>query len=174
MISSSVFQTVDECPGREDQCALLCATASGMCLALNGFFIDGTPCVGGGFCQNGSCSGSSVAGMIDFYFRTRPEIAITVTVLIGLLVLSMCVCGVRCCCNFARRKQYSSSSGGAQKSGSRRNEREYSQTDLIGGPETRPYDLSSYYGDHPYGGEDRNSIPLERLGKEPSFRGVVL
>ncbi|KAJ3078816.1 hypothetical protein HK102_004222, partial [Quaeritorhiza haematococci] len=75
---ASIITTVAQCKGRETDCELYCQDESGLCLKLNGFFLDGTPCGFGGSCRNGNCRDSNVLGAVVDWFKSNPQIAIPV------------------------------------------------------------------------------------------------
>jgi hypothetical protein len=58
--TSGFINTVRACKSFFADCALSCETPQGICYRLNGDFLDGTPCSGGGTCQLGKCEGSNI------------------------------------------------------------------------------------------------------------------
>ncbi|KAJ3388040.1 hypothetical protein HDU92_001648 [Lobulomyces angularis] len=88
-LGTSGFKTVGPCPGQDDACSLLCATSKGVCLMVNGNFIDGTPCSGGGFCKNGACIGGNFIDQSMDYFKTQPTLAYPIAIAIGLVALAI-------------------------------------------------------------------------------------
>ena len=60
---SGVVVTTGACPAYAFSCALNCQNSAGQCYALNGNFLDGTPCAGVGRCKKGSCDGTNICSM---------------------------------------------------------------------------------------------------------------
>ncbi|KAI1179762.1 zinc metalloprotease mde10 [Nemania sp. FL0916] len=88
----------------ENTCMVRCKSPSlpsGSCDGIQQYFLDGTPCEGGGHCDNGKCTGSSAWDKIMLFYRDNKEIAIPVTVVVGGLIL-LAIAG--CCCSFFKRK----------------------------------------------------------------------
>lgn len=54
-----------DCPAYAFSCALNCQDSTGTCYALNGNFVDGTPCGGVGRCLKGSCDGTNISNYIN-------------------------------------------------------------------------------------------------------------
>jgi hypothetical protein len=78
-------------------CLLSCSSPQfgpDMCVALNQNFLDGTPCEGGGKCNNGQCQGSSVANEIGQWINDNKNIFIPVVSVVGGLILI----ALLCCC----------------------------------------------------------------------------
>ncbi|KAF2651959.1 ADAM 8 precursor [Lophiostoma macrostomum CBS 122681] len=86
-------------------CMLTCASpefGANTCYSLQQNFLDGTPCVGGGSCQNGQCTGSSVAKEVKSWIDDHKTLVIGIASAIGgLLVLSILGC---CWRSYKRRK----------------------------------------------------------------------
>jgi hypothetical protein len=56
----------------DSSCLLSCSSQSlgpNTCLLLQQNYVDGTPCSGGGKCENGSCEGGSVGGAISSWVQ---------------------------------------------------------------------------------------------------------
>lgn len=64
------------------------------------FFLDGTPCQGGGKCSNGQCEGSNFANEVGSWINDNKTIFIPVVSVVGSLILLSIIC---CCWN--RRKR---------------------------------------------------------------------
>lgn len=92
-------------PCDEISCSLQCTTTAGVCLQLNGNFIDGTPCAGGGACRGGQCTGSSILGLLSYYFQSQPQLAYPVAIGLALLLLSIIWCCVSRCVQSVREKR---------------------------------------------------------------------
>ncbi|KAF4955573.1 hypothetical protein FSARC_11821 [Fusarium sarcochroum] len=77
-----------------NSCLLSCqASDEGFCTQRNQNFLDGTPCGGGGHCDNGNCEGASTWKEIENWFQNNKKIAIPVgCVLAVLLVLAVSCC----------------------------------------------------------------------------------
>jgi hypothetical protein len=88
-------------------CQLSCASpdfGANTCYSMRQNFLDGTDCGGGGKCNNGVCSGSSVGGQISSFFNDNKNWLIPViAVLGGLLVIAILGCIVRSCRRRRRR-----------------------------------------------------------------------
>ncbi|KAJ3216236.1 hypothetical protein HK099_005946 [Clydaea vesicula] len=99
LVGDSGPRTVGPCKNHENDCKLLCETENGICLSLSGDFIDGTPCVGGGFCRRNVCEGASLIGVGLYYFTSQPALAypITIAILIVFLLFLYCFAKVVCC-----------------------------------------------------------------------------
>lgn len=86
-------------------CQISCASPDfgyGVCYGLQQNFLDGTPCGGGGQCQNGQCKGSTVGGEVRSWIDDNKPLVLGIGISIGaLLVLSILAC-IICCC---RRKR---------------------------------------------------------------------
>ncbi|KAJ3228030.1 hypothetical protein HK099_007311 [Clydaea vesicula] len=102
------LQTVSDC-GEPNSCSLSCATNSGKCLKLNGNFIDGTPCLAGGLCKNGVCTGTPILLSLEYYFQTQPLLAWPIAAIVALLLLTFIYCFVSTVC--CRKKKKGSRSG---------------------------------------------------------------
>lgn len=86
---------IESCGG--NTCMLSCQAPNiegGQCSLYNSNFLDGTPCGGGGHCDNGSCEGSSTWGQIRDWFHNNRHIAIPVGASVGgvlFLLISWCI-----------------------------------------------------------------------------------
>lgn len=72
-------------------CKISCSSASfgdGVCYTLNQNFLDGTPCQGGGQCNNGACQGSSTTDEIKTWIEDNKNIVIPVAIVVGLLIIA--------------------------------------------------------------------------------------
>lgn len=80
----------------ETSCVIGCSssrTSANQCSILNQYFLDGTPCPGGGNCQNGICQGSSFIKEAGEFFKKHRNIAIPVgSVVGGLIFIAICWC----------------------------------------------------------------------------------
>ncbi|KAI8947071.1 zinc metalloprotease mde10 [Xylaria longipes] len=74
---------------------------AGQCEGIQHNFLDGTPCEGGGHCDNGSCKGSNVWDKIMAFFRDNKGIIIPVASVVGGLIL-IAIAG--CCCSCITRR----------------------------------------------------------------------
>ncbi|KAK4241358.1 Metallo-peptidase family M12-domain-containing protein [Achaetomium macrosporum] len=73
------------------------------CYIYNQYFLDGTPCEGGGRCSNGNCQGGSLWNQIVEWINDNKQISIPVfCVAGGLLLLAIISCCWTC---FARRRR---------------------------------------------------------------------
>ncbi|PKS06911.1 hypothetical protein jhhlp_005507 [Lomentospora prolificans] len=80
----------------ETACMIGCSssqTAPNQCSVMNQYFLDGTPCPGGGKCQNGICQGSSfIKEAGEFFTKNKKVIVPVVSVVGGLIVIAICWC----------------------------------------------------------------------------------
>lgn len=87
-------------------CVLSCASPQfgrGVCYTMQQYFLDGTPCEGGGKCSNGACQGSNLAKQIGNFFEENKNIVIPVASVVGgLIVLAILSC---CITSFRRRRR---------------------------------------------------------------------
>ncbi|KAH6623015.1 Metallo-peptidase family M12-domain-containing protein [Chaetomium tenue] len=87
-------------------CGLSCHSSKlgpNQCYVLNQYFLDGTPCEGGGRCDNGNCVGSSLGQQILDWINNNKQISIPVfCVGGGLLLLVLISCCWSC---FSRRSR---------------------------------------------------------------------
>ncbi|CAN8103560.1 unnamed protein product [Discula destructiva] len=58
-----------------------------VCYTLNQNFLDGTPCQGGGRCQNGACEGTNTGDEIKSWIEENKNIVIPVACVIGGLII---------------------------------------------------------------------------------------
>ncbi|KAL5113251.1 hypothetical protein ACEQ8H_008878 [Pleosporales sp. CAS-2024a] len=85
-------------------CMLSCGSPEfgmGTCYGLQQNFLDGTPCTGGGTCQNGICKDGSVAKEIKSWIDTHLALVIGLAAGIGGLILLLILSG---CWNSYRRR----------------------------------------------------------------------
>ncbi|KAI3327770.1 Metallo-peptidase family M12-domain-containing protein [Xylariaceae sp. AK1471] len=86
-------------------CLVRCKTPDlppGACDGMQQNFLDGTPCEGGGHCDNGICKGASVWDKIQAFFRDNKDIIIPVASAVGGLLL---IAIASCCCTCIRRRR---------------------------------------------------------------------
>ncbi|ETS79579.1 hypothetical protein PFICI_09432 [Pestalotiopsis fici W106-1] len=87
-------------------CLLSCSSSrlgSNTCYNLNQYFLDGTPCQGGGKCSNGKCEGSNIADEVGGWLKDNKNVVIPVASVVGgLLLLAICCC---CWSRFRGRKR---------------------------------------------------------------------
>ncbi|KAI4593212.1 hypothetical protein KJ359_009940 [Pestalotiopsis sp. 9143b] len=78
-------------------CLLSCSSSrlgANACYNLNQYFLDGTPCAGGGKCSNGKCEGANIADEVGGWLKDNKNVVIPVASVVGgLLLLAIC-----CCC----------------------------------------------------------------------------
>ncbi|KAI1376049.1 zinc metalloprotease mde10 [Hypoxylon crocopeplum] len=77
-------------------CLLRCASSRlgpNACYDMQQYFLDGTPCEGGGHCSNGQCQGSSFTDQVGSWINDNKNIFIPVVSVVGGLVLL----GIFCC-----------------------------------------------------------------------------
>ncbi|KAI1110031.1 zinc metalloprotease mde10 [Nemania sp. NC0429] len=93
---------ITACDG--NTCAVRCKSPNlppGSCDGIQQYFLDGTPCEGGGHCDNGTCKGASVWDKITSFYRDNKNIAIPVTAVVGSLIL---LALASCCCSCISRR----------------------------------------------------------------------
>ncbi|KIV98150.1 hypothetical protein PV10_01830 [Exophiala mesophila] len=82
-------------------CSLSCASPDfgrNVCYSMQQNFLDGTPCGGGGHCENGVCRGSSVGGEVSSWIQDNKTLVIALaSALGGLLLLGILGCCIRRC-----------------------------------------------------------------------------
>lgn len=82
-------------------CSLSCASPDfgpNVCYSMQQNFLDGTPCSGGGRCQNGVCRGSSVGGEVKSWIDNNKTLVIALASAIGgLILLGVLGCCIRAC-----------------------------------------------------------------------------
>jgi hypothetical protein len=87
-------------------CTLSCASpefGTGVCYSMQQNFLDGTPCGGGGRCNNGRCSGSTPGKEIESWINENKGVVIGLSAgLGGLILLSILGCCIR---RFTRPKR---------------------------------------------------------------------
>ncbi|KAJ9141844.1 Disintegrin and metalloproteinase domain-containing protein B [Pleurostoma richardsiae] len=85
-------------------CQLSCASpefGANVCYTMMQNFLDGTPCQGGGRCNNGNCDGSSLGKEIGSWIQENKKIVIPVATVVGCLIL---LAVVSCCWTAYRRR----------------------------------------------------------------------
>ncbi|THU87752.1 zinc metalloprotease [Dendrothele bispora CBS 962.96] len=96
------------CPNHGDtSCRISCQdpTQSNACVQLNSLLIDGSPCGYAGTCINGSCKSGSALDVAKAWYRDNLQIAIPVTVVVGIIVLLIlwgCIRSLLRCCSGRR------------------------------------------------------------------------
>lgn len=86
-------------------CILSCASPEfgrNTCYTMQQYFLDGTPCEGGGKCSNGNCQGANLGNQIGAWFTDNKNIVIPVASAVGGLILLFIVC---CCVSSFRRRR---------------------------------------------------------------------
>lgn len=87
-------------------CILSCGSPEfgrNTCYTMQQYFLDGTPCEGGGRCSNGNCQGADLGKQIGNWFTENQNIVIPVASVVGGLI----VIGILACClsSFRRRRR---------------------------------------------------------------------
>ncbi|KIL71088.1 hypothetical protein M378DRAFT_183602 [Amanita muscaria Koide BX008] len=78
------------CPNRGDtSCQVSCQDPknSNTCVLLGTLLVDGSPCGYGGMCSSGNCQSGSVLDTVKAWYMANLQIAIPVTVVVGIVVL---------------------------------------------------------------------------------------
>ncbi|KAK7980552.1 HypA protein [Apiospora arundinis] len=82
-------------------CTLSCASAQlgpNACYTLKQYFLDGTPCDGGGKCNNGQCQGSNFLNQAQAWINDNKQIFIPVVAVVGgLILIALLSCLASCC-----------------------------------------------------------------------------
>ncbi|KAJ3183028.1 hypothetical protein HDU87_007450 [Geranomyces variabilis] len=90
------------CSDQESQCQLRCNsnTQGGVCVSLDSYFVDGTPCgfSGSGVCAKGTCQSGNIVDQALGWISTHLNIAIPILILAGFLLLSILYSILRCLC----------------------------------------------------------------------------
>lgn len=88
-------------------CSIICQdpSSSSSCIILDQSFRDGTSCQNGGRCKSGECNTGSALDTAKGWYRDHLQIAIPVTIVVGLIVLAILWALLRCmCCRGGRAK----------------------------------------------------------------------
>ncbi|KAL2260424.1 hypothetical protein VTK26DRAFT_5579 [Humicola hyalothermophila] len=86
------------------------------CYVLRQWFLDGTPCEGGGRCYNGNCQGASLGQQILDWIHDNPQIFYPVVSIVGLLLLiAITSCIWNCCTRHRRGAGGAACCGGGRK-----------------------------------------------------------
>ncbi|PWN41031.1 hypothetical protein IE81DRAFT_197799 [Ceraceosorus guamensis] len=103
-----------------NSCSVSCQSPSraNTCVILSSNFIDGTSCGYGGRCENGECRSGSSTDTLGAYFREQPQIAIPVTIVVGIIVLLVLWALLRCIVGACTRRRRASSSNWNKRSSS--------------------------------------------------------
>jgi hypothetical protein len=93
----------------QSNCQVSCqspAFPADVCYTTQQNFLDGTACGGGGRCQNGQCSGSSVGGEVTAWVEQNKPLVIGLSVgIAGLVLLAILGCLVRSWCRKPKPKR---------------------------------------------------------------------
>lgn len=88
----------------KDGCSISCSSPdfrpAGTCWVMNQYFLDGTPCQGGGTCSNGNCQNVQLSKQILEWIEDNKPIFIPVVVVVGALFLMAII---SCCWSCFRR-----------------------------------------------------------------------
>lgn len=91
----------------EGGCTLSCASSRlgpNSCYRLQQYYMDGTPCDGGGKCSNGSCRGATFLNQAEAWIKDNKAIFIPVVCVVGgLVLLALFSCLLNCCRRSRRR-----------------------------------------------------------------------
>lgn len=86
-------------------CTISCASPDfgrNVCYSVQQNFLDGTPCGGGGHCDNGVCRGTSVGGEVSSWIDDNKTLVIALASVIGGLLL---IAILGCCCRACGRSR---------------------------------------------------------------------
>ena len=102
-------------------CNLSCVSpnlGANMCYSMQRSFLNGTPCAGGGHCENGVCSGSTVGGQGKSWIDDNKNVVIAVaSALGGIMFLAILACCVRARWTPRRKKMTTMPGAGKPKRG---------------------------------------------------------
>ena len=105
-VMGSYTQGNDTYSCNSQTCTISCASPDfgmNVCYSVQQNFLDGTPCGGGGNCDNGVCRGSTVGGEVKSWIDDNKTLVIALaSVLGGLLLFAILGCCIRAC----RRRKY--------------------------------------------------------------------
>lgn len=166
------------CPSRDKSCRVSCQDPliPNQCVLLNADLVDGSPCGYGGTCNNGNCQAGSALDTAKAWYTSNLQIAIPVTVVVGIIVLlilwGIIRCFARCClccCGRGKKKQrisswvppeYNRNAGqaGAWNSGAGWN------SGAAGGPNAPPVSFQPNQQRHSRGARSWNPPPTPGLG----------
>lgn len=111
--------TTTSCERRD--CMMSCHSSKlgpNQCYVLNQYFLDGTPCKGGGKCNNGNCQGSSLWAQIVEWVDDNKQIAIPVFCVVGgLILLALISCCYSCVFRRCRNRRRSPPKSASPPSG---------------------------------------------------------
>ena len=100
-VMGSYTQDNDTYACNSDTCQLSCASpdfGANTCYSMRQNFLDGTPCQGGGNCENGVCRGSTVGGQIGSWINDNKPLVIGLAAGIGgFIVIAILLCCIRSC-----------------------------------------------------------------------------
>ncbi|EUC65568.1 reprolysin family zinc metalloprotease [Rhizoctonia solani AG-3 Rhs1AP] len=171
------------CPSRNDRsCQVSCQDprAVNQCIVLQANLVDGSPCGYGGSCSNGACQSGSALDTAKAWYTSNLQIAIPVTVVVGIIVLLTlwgclrCIAG--CCGCRGRNKGQRISSWvppernrnvaptGAWNSGT-------AWSGAAGGPHPPPSTHQANHQRHSRGARSWGAPPSPGLGANVSPRG---
>ncbi|KAB8346116.1 hypothetical protein FH972_023164 [Carpinus fangiana] len=88
-------------------CLLRCASPSlgyNTCASLNTNLLGGTPCGGGGHCNNGHCDGSSFGGQVSSWVNDHKGLVIGIASAVGGLALLLFLSCIWRCCKRGRNR----------------------------------------------------------------------
>lgn len=92
-------------PCDEDQCSLTCYVGS-TCYIANQYFITGTPCGNGGFCDTGNCDQGSLGHQVESWFDSNKNWLIPVIAVVGgLVLLTVLYCLISGCVQDRKKKK---------------------------------------------------------------------
>lgn len=102
-------QDTTACEGQSGSCIVSCSSSTlgpQPCYNMQQYFLDGTPCDGGGTCQNGICEGASWVRRGIEWIKAHLNIVIPVACVVGgLILLSILSCCVTSCRRRSRIKK---------------------------------------------------------------------
>lgn len=95
MVGGSNSSDVTACENSRS-CYVACrwpSLPSNQCNVMNSFFLDGTPCPGGGRCDNGECKDGDFGSEVEEFFDRNKSIIIPVVSVVGaIIVLALLWC----------------------------------------------------------------------------------
>ena len=109
------------CDAQSGSCIVACSSSKlgpQACYNMQQYFLDGTPCDGGGQCRNGNCEGSQWYRRALDFIRNNLQIIIPVASVVGgLILLSILSCCISSCRRRSRARKAKAAARAAEKAG---------------------------------------------------------
>lgn len=94
----------EACPSRDNSCQVSCQDPkqANACVLLQALLVDGSPCGYGGTCVSGECKSGNFLDTAKSWYTSNLQIAIPVTIVVGIIVLMILSCLIRAIFRCAR------------------------------------------------------------------------